>query len=76
MWQLFGCILIDKYITKQRSLLDLRPFAEFSGKMRKFLISLADFLSTLAFLCYHDIFDYTCCHYSFNTVVYVYFHSH
>ena len=41
------------------------------GKMRKFLISAADFLSTLTFLCCHYIFDYICCHYSFNTAVYV-----
>ena len=73
MQQLFGCILIDRYVTKQHSLLGLRPFAEFSSK---FLISLVDFLSTLAFLCCHYIFDYICCHYSFNTAVYVYFHSH
>ena len=76
MQQCFGCILIDRYVTKQRSLLGLRPSAEFSGKMHKFLISLADCLSTLAFLCCHYIFDYICCHYSFNTAVYVYFHSH
>ena len=76
MWQLLGCILIDRYITKQHSLLGPRPSAEFSGKMHKFLISLADFLSALTFLCCHYIFDYICCHYSFNTAVYVYFHSH
>ena len=50
MWQLFGCILIRRYVTKQCSLLGRRPSAEFSGKMHKFLISLADFPSTLAFL--------------------------
>ena len=53
------------------SLLGLRPSAEFSGKMLKFLISLADFLSTLAFLCFHYIFDYISCHCSFNTAVWV-----
>ena len=76
MQQLFGCILIDRYKNKQHSLLSQRPSAEFSSKMHKFLISLADFLSTLVFLYCHYIFDYIPCHYSFNTAVYVYFHSH
>ena len=51
--------------------------AEFSSKMHKFLRSLADFLSALASLCCHYIFDlyFTCLTLSFNTV-YVYFHSH
>ena len=48
--QLFGCILIHRSVTKQHSLLSPRPSAKFSGKMRKFLISLADFLLTLTFL--------------------------
>ena len=69
LWQLFGCILIDRSVTKQHSLLGPRPSAEFSGKMCKFLISLADFLLTLAFLYCHDIFDYISCHHSFNTAV-------
>ena len=76
MQQLFGCVLIDRYITKQSSLLSLRPSAEFSGKMHKFLISLADFLLTLDLLCCHYIFHYICCNYSFSIAVYVYFHSH
>ena len=62
---------------KQRSLLDPRPSAEFSGKMRKFLRFLAEYLAASAFLCFHYIFDsyITCLTLSFNTV-YMYFHSH
>ena len=41
MLQLFGCIVIDTK-PQQRSLLDPRPSAEFLGKMRTFLRSLAD----------------------------------
>ena len=59
MWQLFECILIDRYVTKQRPLLNS------FGKMQKVLTSLADFLSTMAFLCCHYIFDHIYCHYSF-----------
>ena len=53
------------------------PSAEFTGKMRIFLRSLADFLSVLAFLLCCCIFDsyITCLTLSFHTV-YVYFHSH
>ena len=37
MWQLFGCTLIDRYVTPAAlSLLEPRPFAEFSCKMGKF----------------------------------------
>ena len=62
---------------QQRSLLDPRPSAEFSGKMRKFLRFLAEYLAASAFLCFHYIFDsyITCLTLSFNTV-YIYFHSH
>ena len=72
MWQLFGCILIVRYVTPA-ALLDPRPPAEFSVKMHKFLRFLADFLSALAFLCYHYIFNYICWHYA---AVCVYFHLH
>ena len=46
------------------------PSAEFSSKMCKFLRSLVDFLSALAFLCCHYIFDLyiICLTLSFNTV--------
>ena len=50
-------LVIDRYVTKQQSLLGPRPSAEFCGKMHKILISQADFVSTLAFLCCHYIFD-------------------
>ena len=48
---------------------------QFSGKMRKFLRSLAEYLVALAFLCCHYIFHLyiTCLALSFNTV-YLYFH--
>ena len=61
---------------KQRSLLDRRPSTEFSGKLRKFLRSLAEYLAALAFLCFHYVFDLyiTCLTLSFNTV-YMYLHS-
>ena len=49
MWQLLSCIPIDRYITAAVPLLDLRPSSEFSGKVSKFLRSLADFLLALAF---------------------------
>ena len=39
------------------SLGDLRPSAEFSGKMHKFLRSLAEYLAALTLLCCHYIFD-------------------
>ena len=42
---------------QQRSLLHPRASAEFSEKMRKFLRSLAEYLTALAFLCCHYIFD-------------------
>ena len=79
MWQLFGCILIDRYITPAAIFLGPGALsAEFSGKMHKLLRSLADFLLVLAFLCCHHIFDsyVTCLALSINTAVYVYFHSH
>ena len=53
MQQLFGCILIDRYISPAV----LSPGPKFSGKMCKFLRSLADFLSALAFLYCHYIFE-------------------
>ena len=49
MWQLLSCIPIDRYITAAVPLLDLRPSSEFSGKVSKFLRSLADFLLALTF---------------------------
>ena len=57
--------------------MDLRPSAEFSGKMHRTLRSLAEYLATLAFLCCHYIFDSydTYLTLSFN-IVYVCFHSH
>ena len=68
MQQLFGCILIDRYVTQA---------AKFSGKMHKLLRSLVEYLATLVFLCCHYIFDsyVTCLTLSFNTV-YLSFHSH
>ena len=68
MLQLFGCIVIDRYKTQQRSPLDLRPCAEFSGKMYKFLRSLADFPLALVFFCYFIFDSYiTCLTLSFHT---------
>ena len=60
---------IDAMQLQQCSLLDLRPTAEFSGKMHKFLSSLAEYPVVLAFLCCH-IFDsyFTCLTLTFNTV--------
>ena len=57
--------------------LDPRPSAKFSGKMRKFLRSLAEYLASLAFLYCRYIFDLyiTCLTLSFSNV-YVYFHLH
>ena len=69
----------DTTLRQQHSLLDLRPSAEFSSKMRKFLRSLAEYLNGfgLLMLCCYYIFDsyIPCLTLSFNTV-YVYFHSH
>ena len=36
MRQIFGSILVDRYVTKQRSLLGLRPSAEFKACVRYF----------------------------------------
>ena len=44
-------------VTPTAPLLDPRPSDEFSGKMRKFLRSLVEYLVALAFLCCHCIFD-------------------
>ena len=62
---------------QQRSLLDPAPSAELSSKMHKFLRSSAQYLTALAFLCCHYIFDsyITCLTLCFNTVC-VYFHLH
>ena len=56
MRQLFECILIDRYVTQQCSLLDPRSCTEFSGKIHKCLRSLADFILALASLYCHYIF--------------------
>ena len=57
--------------------LDPRPSAKFSGKMHKFLRSLAEYLVSLAFLYCCYIFDLyiTCLTLSFSNV-YMYFHLH
>ena len=47
----------DTMSLQQHSLPDLGPTFEFSGKMRKFLRSLAEYLVGLAFLCCHYIVD-------------------
>ena len=55
----------------------MRSSAKIFNKIWKFLKSLADFLSALAFLCCHYIFNsyVTCLILSFS-ILYVYFHSH
>ena len=62
---------------KQHFLPDKRSSGDFSSKMCKFLRSLADLLSALAFLCWHYTFNsyVTFLTLSFNTV-YEHFHSH
>ena len=75
--KVFGRILKDRHYVTQCCLLDLRTSAEFTGKMHRFLRSLAEYLAALAFLCSHCMFDsyITCLTISFNTV-YMFFHSH
>ena len=53
------------------------PLLKISGKILKFLRSLAEYLVALTFLCCHYILDsyITCLTLSFNTV-HVYFHLH
>ena len=54
---------------QQRSILDLRPTAKFSGKIRKFLRPRAEYLAALVLLCCHYKDTYiTCLTVSFNTV--------
>ena len=67
----------DTTILQQRSLLHSSPSTEFSGRMPKFLRSLAEYIATLAFLCCHYMFDsyITSLTLSLNTI-YVSFHSH
>ena len=67
----------DTTILQQRSLLHSSPSTEFSGRMPKFLRSLAEYLATLTFLCCHYMFDsyITSLTLSLNTI-YVSFHSH
>ena len=71
LWHFFGCVLIDRYCNPSTCfLVNPRPSAEFLGKIHKFLRSLADLLSVLAFFGCHYIFDsyVTCLTLSFNTV--------
>ena len=65
--KVLGRILEDILWNTSSALLDLRPSAEFSGKIQKFLRSIPQYLPALAFLCCHI--------FSFNTA-YVHFHSH
>ena len=77
MQQLFGCILTDIYVTIAVLSPGPKPYDEFPSKMCKILRFLANFLSALALLCCHYIFDsyVTCLALSFNNVD-VYFYSH
>ena len=74
MQQLFGYILIDRYLTPAVLSLSLSLGPE---ALCWIIWPISDILSPSAFLCCHYIFDscVTCLTLSFNTL-YVYFHSH